>query len=422
MKKVIGYFVLVCLIIGIIVGFYSITGFYVWSDTAKYSKLVRKVGTFSIHNVSGVYADGEIINATNDTIVINTNEIILYCQDKNTKEIFSYPNLISYTVKKNKKITIAIHMLDPSASYQKACYIADNYQIVKIEYKLSDNEVYEIKSIGETNSYYLPLGTIIIIPILICIGIVVFTKLRKKNARITKIKAVIESQIAKFNEQLRIIKVDISNNTSSIFDQQNKLRDIERKAIAKRGGIEYVDTLTGLEFEAYCEKMFRQLNHSVTMTKGSGDCGADLIVDNTISVQCKLYSGMVGIHALYEVYGSMAKYKTKNAWVITNSHFTKQAKDYAQEAHIRLIDREQLISLIKEAYAPISSNEIIELQRKITGLQKDNANLNNQAKSIEHQIEILSADIKLLETIKTKGLQSLENKYNLNGTVAGACI
>ncbi len=168
--------------------------------------------------------------------------------------------------------------------------------------------------------------------------------------------------------------------------------------------------------------MFRQLNHSVTMTKGSGDCGADLIVDNTISVQCKLYSGMVGIHALYEVYGSMAKYKTKNAWVITNSHFTKQAKDYAQEAHIRLIDREQLISLIKEAYAPISSNEIIELQRKITGLQKDNANLNNQAKSIEHQIEILSADIKLLETIKTKGLQSLENKYNLNGTVAGACI
>lgn len=419
MKKIIGFIVLICLIIGCIIGFYSLTGFYVWSDSAVNSKLVRKSNSFSIHNSgSSVYADGEIVNATKNKIVINPNEIIIYCQDKNTNEIFCYANLLSYTIKKNSETTIAINILKPPSyvtteSGQHASYIAENYQIIKIEYKLSDSEIYEIKSVEQTNSYFLPLGTIIAVPIVVCLSIVLFILLKKKNSRISKIRKSIENQRTQLNIQLNEIKSKISKNNYTILNLRYDVDNFENKIIAQRGGINYVDSLNGWEFEEYCVKLFTQLNYLVEKTKGSGDCGADLILDNSISVQCKLYSGAVGIHALYEVYGSMAKYKTKYAWVVTNSHFTKQAIDYSQEANIKLIDRKQLIALIKKAYVPVSNRNVVELKEKMTSLQNENNDLSSKATDIERQIEKLTTDLNALDNIKVKDLQSLEKIYNI---------
>ncbi|MCM1437743.1 MAG: restriction endonuclease [Roseburia sp.] len=212
MKKIIGYIILISLVIGCIIGFYSFTGFYVWSDVAVNDKLVREENTFSIHNNGSVYADGEIINTTKDTLIINAEEIIIYCKDINTNEVFTYSNALSYTVKKQEKITIAINILKPphyitTESEQQARYIAENYQIFKLEYKLTDGETHEIMSLEQTNSYFLPLGTIIVVPTIVCaivVSLIISNKQAKKNKKYLKANfAKINSISEKYTEEAK---------------------------------------------------------------------------------------------------------------------------------------------------------------------------------------------------------------------------
>ncbi|KYG89178.1 restriction endonuclease [Metasolibacillus sp. FSL H7-0170] len=122
-----------------------------------------------------------------------------------------------------------------------------------------------------------------------------------------------------------------------------------RLARLRRAGIKDVDNMTGEEFEQFLGQLFKRRGYKVSYTAASGDYGADLILKDRkeiIAVQAKRYSGTVGVKAVQEIIGAVKMYDATEAWVVTNSHFTKQAIKLADINDVYLIDREELIDLI----------------------------------------------------------------------------
>ena len=119
----------------------------------------------------------------------------------------------------------------------------------------------------------------------------------------------------------------------------------------KQTTIDDIDLMSGVEFENFLYKYFKKLGYSCEITKASGDQGVDLIAikgESRIAIQAKCYSGSVGNHAVMEAIAGMKYYKANQCMVITNSYFTKTAKDLAHVNNVVLWDRKILIEKLKE--------------------------------------------------------------------------
>jgi restriction system protein len=128
----------------------------------------------------------------------------------------------------------------------------------------------------------------------------------------------------------------------------------------KAFNISNLDTMDGIEFEILLERIFKALGYAVKRTPPSRDMGADLIIESNsekIAVQAKRYSGNVGNKAVQEVIASMGHYNTNSGWVVATSGFTKSAFIQAKPYGIKLIGRDGLKQLLKEAYRNISKPE-----------------------------------------------------------------
>ncbi|MFP7298935.1 restriction endonuclease [Neobacillus niacini] len=115
--------------------------------------------------------------------------------------------------------------------------------------------------------------------------------------------------------------------------------------------IEEIDSMDGIQFEYYLKELYLSRGYGVEVTNASGDYGADLVLKKEgrkIVAQAKRYSKDVGIKAVQEVIGAKSYYKADEAWVVTNSYFTKAARELAQTGNVRLVDRDELIDFILE--------------------------------------------------------------------------
>ena len=119
----------------------------------------------------------------------------------------------------------------------------------------------------------------------------------------------------------------------------------------RKAGIAQVDQMTGEEFERFLGELFKRRGFKVSYTATSGDYGADLILKDgkeIIAVQAKRYSSSVGVKAVQEIIGAVKMYNATEAWVVTNSYYTKQAVKLASINDVYLIDRKELINMILE--------------------------------------------------------------------------
>lgn len=123
----------------------------------------------------------------------------------------------------------------------------------------------------------------------------------------------------------------------------------------RSSGIEEIDTMDGFQFEHYLVELFKSEGYSAIRTSDSGDFGADVILKKDgkkIVVQAKRYRKSVGIKAVQEVIGALNFYKAEEAWVVSNSEYTKAAKKLAYESNVKLVNRSDLIkrmSLLEKA-------------------------------------------------------------------------
>lgn len=138
-----------------------------------------------------------------------------------------------------------------------------------------------------------------------------------------------------------VIKQKIENRRKEkINDEKIKLYNISQ-----------LDFLTGTEFELYLKSLFENMGYEVSLTKGSGDYGVDLILSKNgkkTIVQAKCYNHTVGVKAIQEVIGGREHYKIYDAMVVTNNYFSREAENLALENNVTLTDRIILEKMLKK--------------------------------------------------------------------------
>ena len=123
--------------------------------------------------------------------------------------------------------------------------------------------------------------------------------------------------------------------------------------------MDYVDRLDGDSFEIFCKLLLGQsaLNSEITK-KGKGDGGIDVVIINYdgtgMLCQCKhTSSAELGWDAVKEVAAGSQAYQMRYTSVrfqkvaITNKSFNQTAKEQALNLSVRLIEREEIIGLLK---------------------------------------------------------------------------
>lgn len=126
-----------------------------------------------------------------------------------------------------------------------------------------------------------------------------------------------------------------------------------------------IDRMEGVEFEKYLAYCFKKQGYRVRMTKASGDFGADLILygkEGKTAVQAKRYNKPVGVAAVQQVMAARDYYECELAMVVTNTSYTRQAEELAGKSGIKLLDRNDLISLMRREKIILGHDDTEEYQ------------------------------------------------------------
>lgn len=109
---------------------------------------------------------------------------------------------------------------------------------------------------------------------------------------------------------------------------------------------------SGSQFEEYVASVLDRCGYKILSIKKSCDKGIDIIARRfflKIGIQVKCYNHTVGNRAVQEAAAGKKFYKLNKVMVITNSIFTKSAYELAKKNKVRLVDRRQLVQMVKRA-------------------------------------------------------------------------
>lgn len=147
---------------------------------------------------------------------------------------------------------------------------------------------------------------------------------------------------------------DDSPNPVQYFEKQ--LRDILRNP-------DFLYNFKPPEFEAFVAEVFRRNGFEVVPTPKTHDGGKDIIAYTTrggISfktyIECKKYSKnlLVDISVVRAVYGTQIDDRANKSVIVTTSHFTKDARIFAEKNSMQLVDFDAFMEMLKNT--PINQN------------------------------------------------------------------
>lgn len=265
-------------------------------------------------------------------------------------------------------------------SYSDTCILEYEYPNISIipkikEYKYikKDNEIKE-KTFSEKERMKMYESFILKLTLKMINYVFEFDDGFMKNIVFNGKLDTIDPSTGKYAE-FTILSVAVTNDQ---FMNVN-LRRVEEKSCLKSFGMRYINDLSdiknvvpfenanlldntsvinnidynidGFEFENLSKELLEANGfENVEVTVSSGDYGADVIAyknDIKYAIQCKKFSGPVGVKAVQEVMGSKSVYNCHVAVVLTNSSFTVNAQKLASQNNVLLWDREKLKELIR---------------------------------------------------------------------------
>jgi hypothetical protein len=144
----------------------------------------------------------------------------------------------------------------------------------------------------------------------------------------------------------------------------------QRIAVLNSGGDADIDKMFGIEFEEWIIASIKRAGlPDARPTRRTGDQGADIIVryGRTIVVQAKCYQQTVGNDAVQQAHAAKTHYGAEEAWVVTNSRFTRSARELSTSTGVRLIDRSSVRDigvLVVEALKPASTTVEIKAESR----------------------------------------------------------
>jgi restriction system protein len=120
--------------------------------------------------------------------------------------------------------------------------------------------------------------------------------------------------------------------------------------------IAMLTALNSRQFEHIVERLYSRLGYDTTITPASRDGGRDVIAASTapgkleqVRVECKRYSGRVGVAALRQLLGVVSDEKVNKGVLITTGSFSKDARRLAaRNPRVELIDGSRLVVLLNE--------------------------------------------------------------------------
>jgi hypothetical protein len=95
----------------------------------------------------------------------------------------------------------------------------------------------------------------------------------------------------------------------------------------------------GVMFEDYVKRIYLSLAFKVLSTPESGDFGIDLVAEDSrdkIGIQCKNYSGNVGVDAVMQCFSGAKYYGCNRALLICTTEFTESAIEMARKIGVEL--------------------------------------------------------------------------------------
>lgn len=112
--------------------------------------------------------------------------------------------------------------------------------------------------------------------------------------------------------------------------------------------IDNIDKMDGVDFENFAAKWLKYNGYrDIRTTPVTADYGVDLLArrDGVLyGIQCKRYSGNVGISAVQQISAGIAYYECDKGIVFTNSELTRSAQNLSEANGIEVIDGELLRS------------------------------------------------------------------------------
>ena len=139
-------------------------------------------------------------------------------------------------------------------------------------------------------------------------------------------------------------------------DLERQFREFHARQSLTDRPEEELNRMTGVEFENHVSHLLKAAGcNRVSATRATGDQGADIIAcygSKTIIIQAKRSSSPVGNKAVQEVVAALPYYAGTEAWVVTNSRFTRAAEELAARNLIRLIDGPSLRNIKSILEAP----------------------------------------------------------------------
>ncbi|MHB8880432.1 MAG: restriction endonuclease [Thermodesulfovibrionales bacterium] len=130
----------------------------------------------------------------------------------------------------------------------------------------------------------------------------------------------------------------------------NSLR--KRKLLERQESVDTVRSLKWKEFEELVGETYRQQGYAVYENAGAGpDGGVDLTLrkdGEVILVQCKQWrNSKVGVDKVRELYGVQVAHKADRSVLMTSGFFTQEARNFASDKPIDLVEGGQLLELIR---------------------------------------------------------------------------
>ena len=146
-----------------------------------------------------------------------------------------------------------------------------------------------------------------------------------------------------------LIDDELSKTDTRVPTQErdhSTMREVEKVSVF------HADRMDGQHFEEFVAEILRHAGYTdVEVTCKSGDQGGDVLAKKdgqTIVIQAKRHTidRKVSNSAVQEAYGAQAYYSADIGAVITNTLYTKSAKDLASTTGVVLWDRQDLTKFI----------------------------------------------------------------------------
>ncbi len=155
------------------------------------------------------------------------------------------------------------------------------------------------------------------------------------------------------NEVDTIKNSTILENLREAQERKNYLYELEAETDedGKFSKID-LDLMSPFDFEQFIADLFKKMGYNSYKTKKSGDQGVDVVAEKAgekIAIQVKhFFQNSVGNKAIQEVVTGKKYYKAQKCMVITNSSFTKAARELAKANDVILWDGNTLMQKINE--------------------------------------------------------------------------